>query len=63
MKHLSDEEALQVPTNPLLGAHVVLAAAHAEHSTAVRALRAMGIDPQVLASAAAAEIRRHAEVP
>lgn len=63
MKLLSDEEALQVPTHPLLGAHVVLAAAHADHSTAVRALRAMGIDPQELASAAAAEIRRHAEAP
>lgn len=58
IKRLTDEQALQVPANPLLGAHVVLAATHAEHSTAVRALRAMGVDPQALAAAAQAEIRR-----
>lgn len=56
---LTDAEALQVPANPLLGAHVVLAAARAEQSTAVRALRAMGIDPGDLASAAGAEILSH----
>lgn len=60
MKVLTDEEALPVPANPLLGAHVVLAATRAEHSTAVRALRAMGVDPQALGFAAGAEVLRHA---
>lgn len=60
MKVLTDEEALQVPANPLLGAHVLLAVTHADHSTAVRALRAMGVDPRALASAAGAEILRRA---
>lgn len=60
MKVLADEAALQVPANPLLGAHVLLAVAHADHSTAVRALRAMGVDPRALASAAGAEILRRA---
>ena len=57
VKRLSDESALQVPAHPLLGAHVILAAAHAEHTTAVRALRAMGVEPRALAEAARAEIR------
>lgn len=56
IRRLTDPEALQVPANPLLGAHVVLAAARAEQSTAVRAMRAMGVDPSDLASAASAEI-------
>lgn len=39
------------------GAHVVVAVASMEHGTAVRALRAMGVDPAQLAAAAAAEAR------
>ena len=40
----------------LLGAHVILAATSAQYGVAVRAIRAMGIDPTKLAEAATAEI-------
>lgn len=40
----------------LLGAHVILAATAAQYGVAVRAFRAMGIDPAKLAEAATAEI-------
>jgi ATP-dependent Clp protease ATP-binding subunit ClpA len=39
----------------LLGAHVVAAVAGMEHGTALRALRAMGVDPSALADAARRE--------
>lgn len=41
---------------PLLSAHVLVAVAAAEYGVAVRALRAMGMDPKALADAATAEI-------
>jgi len=41
---------------PLLGAHVILAATTAQYGVAVRAFRAMGVDPAKLAEAARAEI-------
>jgi ATP-dependent Clp protease ATP-binding subunit ClpA len=41
---------------PLLSAHVILAATSAQHGTAVRALRTMGIDLGMLAEAAREEI-------
>ena len=41
---------------PLLGAHVILAAAAAQYGVAVRAFRTMGVDPTKLAEAARAEI-------
>ncbi len=41
---------------PLLSAHVILAAIAAQYGVAVRAFRAMGIDPTKLAEAATAEI-------
>ncbi|WP_334190679.1 Clp protease N-terminal domain-containing protein [Noviherbaspirillum sp.] len=41
---------------PLLGAHVLLAVTAARHGVALRAFRAMGIQPAALADAAAAEI-------
>lgn len=41
---------------PLLGAHVILAACAAQHSVAIRAFRAMGIDTAKLVDAAKAEI-------
>jgi ATP-dependent Clp protease ATP-binding subunit ClpA len=41
---------------PLLSAHVLVAVAAAQYGVAVRALRAMGVDPQALADAAAVEI-------
>ena len=41
---------------PLLGAHVILAACTAQYGVAVRAFRAMGVDPTKLAEAARAEI-------
>ncbi len=40
----------------LVGAHVVAAVAQMEHGTAARALRAMGIDRQALATAAQREL-------
>jgi len=43
-------------TAPLLGAHVILAATTAQYGVAVRAFRAMGVDPTKLAEAARAEI-------
>lgn len=42
---------------PLCGAHVLLAAATMAHSTAGRAFRAIGIDPQALGRAAEVELR------
>jgi ATP-dependent Clp protease ATP-binding subunit ClpA len=42
---------------PLLGAHVIIAATRPHHGTAVRAFRAMGVDPAALAAAAAAEVQ------
>lgn len=44
------------PAGPLLGAHVLLAATYAQYGVAVRAFRAMGIDPKKLAQAAREEI-------
>ena len=41
---------------PLLGAHVILAATTAQYGVAIRAFRAMGIDPTKLAEAATEEI-------
>jgi ATP-dependent Clp protease ATP-binding subunit ClpA len=41
----------------LTGAHVVVAVAGMEHGSAARALRAMGVDREALAAAAAAEAR------
>jgi len=41
---------------PLLGAHVLLAAATAQYGVTARAFRTMGIDPEKLAEAATAEI-------
>ena len=41
---------------PLLGAHVILAATTAQYGVAVRAFRAMGVEPTKLADAARAEI-------
>lgn len=41
---------------PLLSAHVLVAVAAAQHGVAIRALKAMGVDPQALADAAAVEI-------
>ena len=41
---------------PLLGAHVILAATTAEYGVAIRAFRAMGVDPTKLAEAASEEI-------
>lgn len=41
---------------PLLSAHVLVAVAAAQYGVAVRALKAMGVDPQALADAAAVEI-------
>jgi ATP-dependent Clp protease ATP-binding subunit ClpA len=43
-------------SKPLLGAHVLLAVTAARHGVALRALRAMGIQPAMLAGAAAAQI-------
>lgn len=44
------------PAAPLLGAHVLLAATTAQYGVAMRAFRAMGIDPGKLAEAAKEEI-------
>ena len=44
------------PAAPLLGAHVILAATTAQYGVAIRAFRAMGIDPTKLAEAATEEI-------
>lgn len=44
------------PGLALMGAHVLLAACTAQYGVAVRALRAMGIEPAKLAEAARAEI-------
>ncbi|MES2584810.1 MAG: Clp protease N-terminal domain-containing protein [Pseudomonadota bacterium] len=41
---------------PLLSAHVLVAVAAAQHGVAIRALKAMGVDPKALAEAAAVEI-------
>jgi ATP-dependent Clp protease ATP-binding subunit ClpA len=41
---------------PLLGAHVIMAAANAQYGVAIRALKALGIDPAKLRAAAQAEI-------
>ncbi|MDC8760898.1 Clp protease N-terminal domain-containing protein [Janthinobacterium fluminis] len=41
---------------PLLGVHVILAAAQAQFGVAARALQAMGVSPAALAEAARAEI-------
>lgn len=41
---------------PLLSAHVLVAVAAVQHGVAIRALKAMGIDPKALADAAAVEI-------
>ena len=41
---------------PLLSAHVLVAVAAAQHGVALRAFRAMGIDPKALAEAATIEI-------
>lgn len=46
---------------PLLGADILIAAAAGQHTIAVRALRAMGVDPAALAAAARAEIAAYAE--
>lgn len=63
MKVLVDEvRATQPQTRaaaPLLGAHVLLAATKAGSGVAVRAFRAMGVDPHALAQAAQAEIAAH----
>lgn len=40
----------------LHGAYIVLVAAQTEHGTSVRAIRQMGLDPEVLARAARAEV-------
>lgn len=45
---------------PLLGAHVLLAASAAQQGVAARALRAMGITPDALAHAARQETAAHA---
>lgn len=55
MQKLSQRQALDANT-PLLGAHVIMAAATAEYGVAARAFRVMGVDPVRLAEAAAAEI-------
>lgn len=41
---------------PLLSAHVLVAVAAAQHGVAIRALKAMGVDPKALAQAATVEI-------
>ena len=46
---------------PLLGADILIAATAGQHTIAVRALRAMGVDPAALAAAARAEIAAYAE--
>lgn len=43
---------------PLCGAHVLLAAAAMQHSTAARALRAMNLEPQALTHAAEEELQQ-----
>jgi RNA 3'-terminal phosphate cyclase len=50
------KEQKEHPSAPLLGAHVLLAATTAQYSVAVRAFRAMGIDPEKLAEAAQEKI-------
>jgi len=51
LEQLANRERRDV-AEPLLGAHVIAAIAATEHGTAARALKAMGIDRQALASAA-----------
>lgn len=46
---------------PLLGADILIAAAAGQYTIAVRALRAMGVDPAALAAAARAEVACYAE--
>ncbi len=55
MQHLANQQKTDSST-PLLGAHVILAVTAAQYGVAVRALRAMGVDPATLAEAARAEI-------
>lgn len=63
MKVLVEEVRATQPQSraaaPLLGAHVLLAATKAGSGVAVRALRAMDIDPHALAQSAQAEIAAH----
>ncbi len=53
---VKNEEQKTDSAAPLLGAHVLLAATSAQYGVAMRALRAMGVDPAKLAEAARAEI-------
>ena len=55
-REIMDKEHKADKAAPLLGAHVILAATTAQYGVAVRAFRAMGIDPAKLAEAATAEI-------
>lgn len=55
MQHLAAQRKTD-PDGPLLGAHVLLAAASAQYGVAIRALLAMGVAPAELARAARAEI-------
>jgi ATP-dependent Clp protease ATP-binding subunit ClpA len=48
---------------PLLGADILVAATASEHTIALRALRAMGVDPAALAASAKAEIASYVEQP
>jgi hypothetical protein len=44
------------PGDPLLGAHLIVAALAAQYGVTVRALHSMGVEPEALAAAAQAEI-------
>lgn len=46
---------------PLLGADVLVAATAGRHTVAVRALRALGLDPEALAEAARAEVAAYVD--
>jgi ATP-dependent Clp protease ATP-binding subunit ClpA len=47
----------QYPQSPLSSAHVILAVTQIEQGVVARSLRAMGVEPEALQSAAAAQLR------
>jgi ATP-dependent Clp protease ATP-binding subunit ClpA len=52
----------QHPRDPLSGAHVLLAVTQMQQGVVARSLRAMGIEADALAAAAAAQLRAAAEI-